>query len=159
MPFLDLLTPERVRADLVAADKTELLATIAALLAGDRGNEHDIHEQLLARERLGSTGLGHGVAIPHCRMEGIEQARAVFIKLLKPIEFGAVDAEPVDLVAALVVPSRFTDQHLNLLAELAELFSDTHLTTDLRSTNEVSAVIAKLAEFNRNRIRDSAWTD
>ena len=159
MPFLDLLTSERVRTDLVAANKSELLAEIAKLLADESGNEGEIREALLDRERLGSTGLGRGVAIPHGRIPGIDQARAAFIRLNAPLEFAAVDAEPVDLVAALVVPSQFTDQHLHLLAELAELFSDEHLTTALRKAGDGSALIAKLAEFKRSKTRESAWTD
>ncbi|MEZ5460593.1 PTS sugar transporter subunit IIA [Dokdonella sp.] len=159
MSFLDLLTPERVRADLVAADKTELLAEIATLLAGDQGDEEEINQALQAREDLGSTGLGHGVAIPHGRIEETGQVRAVFIKLQTPLEFDALDAEPVDLVAALVVPTGFADQHLLLLAELAEMFSDRQLTADLREAGDASAVIAKLAEFKRKSTGESAWTD
>lgn len=159
MPFLNLLTPERVRTDLVAADKAELFAKIAVLLADECGGGHEIHEALLARERLGSTGLGRGVAIPHGRISGLEQARAVFIRLNTPIEFGAPDAAPVDLVAALVVPTHFTDQHLHLLAELAELFSDDHLTTALREARDASTLFVELAEFTSKKIRESAWTD
>lgn len=159
MPFLDLLTSERVRTDLVVADKTELLAEISSLLADDSGNGSDIREALLARERLGSTGLGRGVAIPHGRIPGIEKARAVFIKLQMPVDFGAVDAEPVDLIAGLIVPAHFTDQHLHLLAELAEMFSNDQLTTALRQADNGSVMITEMAEFAGNRLRESAWTD
>lgn len=159
MPFLDLLTSDRVRTDLVAASKSELFEEIAVLLAGDSGQQHQFHESLLVRERLGSTGLGRGVAIPHGRIPGIEQARAVFLKLRAPLEFDAPDGVPVDLVAALVVPTHFTDQHLHLLAELAELFSDEQLTTALRKAGDASAIIAELAEFAGKRIREPAWTD
>lgn len=152
MPFLDLLTSERVRTDLVAADKSELLAKLARLLAGEAGNEREILEALLARERLGSTGLGRGVAIPHGRIPGIEQARAAFVRLDTPLEFAAADAEPVDLVAAMIVPTQFADQHLLLLAELAEVFSDDRLTTALREACDGSVVIAKLAEFKRDQV-------
>jgi PTS system nitrogen regulatory IIA component len=159
MPFLDLLTLERVRTDLVASDKAELLVEIAALMAGDPAEEGEILEALQVRERLGSTGLGRGVAIPHGRIAGIERARAAFIKLKAPMAFDAVDSGPIDLVAALVVPSHFTDQHLHLLAELAELFSDERLTTALRNADDPSAIIAELAEFGVRRPRESAWTD
>lgn len=159
MSFLDLLTAERVRTDLVAENKADLLARIALLLAGEAGDESEFREALVARERLGSTGLGRGVAIPHGRIAGIERASAAFIKLRTPIDFGAVDAQPVDLVAALVVPAQFTDQHLQLLAELAELFSDDRLTKALREAQDGSAVIAELAEFTSKRTGESAWTD
>jgi PTS system nitrogen regulatory IIA component len=141
MPFLDLLPLERVRTDVVANDKETLIAELAALLAGE--NREDIgavQAALEARERLGSTGLGHGVAIPHGRSPSIAEARAAFVRLERPIDFGADDRQPVDLVAALIVPAHFTDQHLKLLAELAELFSDAGLTARLRAAPDAAAL-------------------
>jgi PTS system nitrogen regulatory IIA component len=132
MPFLDLLPQERVRTDFVASDKASLIARLAELLAGD-DDVRTVQAALEAREQLGSTGLGHGVAIPHGRSASVAEPRAAFVRLEKPIDFGADDKKPVDLVAALIVPEHFTDQHLKLLAELAELFSDTELTTGLRA--------------------------
>lgn len=132
MPFLDLLPQERVRTDLVATDKAGLIARLAELLAaGD--DTRTVQSALEARELLGSTGLGHGVAIPHGRSAAVSEPRAAFARLAKPIDFGADDKRPVDLVAALIVPEHFTDQHLKLLAELAELFSDAALTEALRA--------------------------
>jgi PTS system nitrogen regulatory IIA component len=151
MPFLDLLSTERVRTDLVAADKTVLLDSIADLLATSHEEKHAIQEALTARELLGSTGLGRGVAIPHGRIAGIEKARAAFVRLDEPLDFGSIDARPVDLVAALIVPAHFTDQHLQLLAELAEIFSDARLTLALRNAADASALRAELAEFAANR--------
>lgn len=135
MPFLDLLPQERVRTDLVASDKAGLIARLAELLAGDDDvrTVRTVHAALEAREQLGSTGLGHGVAIPHGRSASVAEPRAAFVRLATPIDFGADDKKPVDLVAALIVPDHFTDQHLKLLAELAELFSDTELTSALRA--------------------------
>jgi PTS system nitrogen regulatory IIA component len=137
MPFLDLLPPERVRTDVVAADKTTLIARLAELLAGD-DDASMVRSALDAREQLGSTGLGHGVAIPHGRSAAIGEARAAFVRLARPIDFGADDRQPVDLIAALIVPEHFTDQHLKLLAELAELFSDTELTAALRAAPDAA---------------------
>ncbi len=132
MPFLDLLPQERVRTDLLASDKASLIARMAELLAGD-DDVRTVQAALEAREQLGSTGLGHGVAIPHGRSASVAEPRAAFVRLAAPIDFGADDRKPVDLVAALIVPEHFTDQHLKLLAELAELFSDTELTAELRA--------------------------
>jgi len=143
MPFLDLLSAGRVRSGLVARDRADLIAQLAELLAGE-DDAAVIREALAARERLGSTGLGHGVAIPHGRSAAIGEARAAFVRLAQPIEFGADDHQPVDLVAALIVPAHFTDQHLKLLAELAELFSDTALTTALREAPDAQAMTAVL---------------
>ncbi|HEU4665753.1 MAG TPA: PTS sugar transporter subunit IIA [Dokdonella sp.] len=143
MPFLDLLPAERVRTDLAAADKGELIGQLARLLA-DGGDPAIAREALAARERLGSTGLGHGVAIPHGRSAKIDEASAAFVRLAAPVDFGADDGRPVDLVAALLVPAHFTDQHLKLLAELADLFSDTAITRELREAPDAAAVRAVL---------------
>jgi PTS system nitrogen regulatory IIA component len=143
MPFLDLLPAERVRTDLAAADKAGLIEQLARLLAGD-GDPAIARDALAARERLGSTGLGHGVAIPHGRSAKIDEACAAFVRLAAPVDFGADDGRPVDLVAALLVPAHFTDQHLKLLAELAELFSDVEVTQALRSAPDATALRAVL---------------
>ena len=145
MPFLDLLPQERVRTDLVASDKASLIARLAELLAGD-DDVRTVQSALEAREQLGSTGLGHGVAIPHGRSSKVSEARAAFARLADPIDFGADDHQPVDLVAALIVPAHFTDQHLKLLAELAELFSDTALTGALRAAPDAHALRETLRE-------------
>jgi PTS system nitrogen regulatory IIA component len=143
MPFLDLLASERVRSGLVASDKPALIEQLARLLAGD-DDAAFVRDALMARERLGSTGLGHGVAIPHGRSAAIHEARAAFVRLAAPIDFGADDRQGVDLVAALIVPAHFTDQHLKLLAELAELFSDPVVTAALRAAPDAPALHAAL---------------
>ncbi|MFI4969144.1 MAG: PTS sugar transporter subunit IIA [Lysobacterales bacterium] len=143
MRFFDLLPAERVRAGLAARDKTDLIDKLAALLAGDI-DIAVVRDALTARERLGSTGLGHGVAIPHGRSTRVAEARAAFVRLENPLDFGADDGRPVDLVAALIVPAHFTDQHLKLLAELAELFSDSAVTAALREAPDAAALLAAL---------------
>jgi PTS system nitrogen regulatory IIA component len=143
MPFLDLLPGERVRSGLVAGDKPALIEQLATLLAeGD--DIVVVRDALNARERLGSTGLGHGVAIPHGRSASINEARAAFVRLAEPIDFGADDRQNVDLVAALIVPAHFTDQHLKLLAELAELFSNSTLTDELRAAPDATELLGVL---------------
>jgi len=150
MPFIELLSAERVRTGLVVRDKPELLGILADLLAEGPDREAT-REALVARENLGSTGLSRGVAIPHGRSDGIEHARAAFVRLARPVDFGADDGQPVDLVAALVVPAHFTDQHLRLLAELAELFSNRRITDALRSAPNDDA----LHEVLRDSLRVS----
>jgi PTS system nitrogen regulatory IIA component len=143
MPFLDLLPAERVRTGLDVQDKAGLIDRLAAILAAE-GDVGVAREALATRERLGSTGLGHGVAIPHGRSAKVSEARAAFVRLAEPIDFGADDGKPVDLVAALLVPAHFTDQHLKLLAELAELFSDRSLTAALREAPDAAALLGTL---------------
>jgi PTS system nitrogen regulatory IIA component len=159
MPFLDLLPAQRIRTDVVAADKAGLLDRLAGLLADPGADREAIHDSLRAREQLGSTGLGRGVAIPHGRIAALDQARAAFVRLDTPLAFDAADGGPVDLVAALVVPLHYTDQHLHLLAELAGMFSDAELTRALRSAPDADALRAELAEFRRRQDKAPAWTD
>ena len=147
MQIIDLLAPGRVVADAPAGSKKKLLEQLARLL-DDSGNgawERDILESLVRREKLGSTGLGAGVAIPHGRSATLERAVGAFLRLKDPVEFDAADGKPVDLVFALVVPEHFTDQHLLFLAELAEMFSDASLCAALRQARDSSALFDALA--------------
>lgn len=150
MPFLDLLPAERVRTGLVVRDKVDLIEQLASLLAGN-DDVAGMRDAFTARERLGSTGLGHGVAIPHGRSDAVHEARAAFVHLAEPVDFGASDGQPVDLVAALIVPAHFTDQHLRLLAELAELFSNAGITSALRAAPDDRTLRDELV---RTRVRD-----
>lgn len=142
MQIIDLLTPSRVVVDARATSKKRLLESLAGLL-----DEHDspetergIFESLVRRERLGSTGLAHGIAIPHGRSAEVDRAVGAFIRLAEPLEFDSLDRQRVDLVFGLVVPEHFTDQHLMFLADLAELFSDPTVTARLRSAPDAAAV-------------------
>lgn len=148
MRLLDLLPVERVRTDLSASDKTALIAELAVVLAN--GDVAAVREALTSRERLGTTGLGRGVAIPHGRSAKIDEARAAFVRLAQPVDFDADDGQPVDLVAALIVPSHFTDQHLKLLAELAELFSDDALMSALREAPDANTLHALLRTWAKD---------
>ncbi len=159
MPFLDLLSPDRVHTNFKATSKGDLLQRLSLLLAADASEAGLILDALGTREALGSTGLGRGVAIPHGRIDGLSRARAAFVRLASPLDFDAIDGQPVDLVAAIAVPARFNDHHLKLLGELAEMFSDAVMTNALREAADGSALHAKLAEFAGTRLRDSAWTD
>ena len=118
MRILELLTPERVVAGFAARDKAGLLARLAELLdpAPATGSRAALLESLSRREKLGSTGLGYGIAIPHGRSPQVEQAAGAFVRLEQPLDFEALDGQPVDLVFALVVPEKFTHQHLMFLA-------------------------------------------
>lgn len=146
-------------ANVAAADKSQLLEQLAEMLASNTDEQRLIGEALNNREKLGSTGIGQGVAIPHGRIAGLDQARGVFVRLAEPLAFGAIDGQPVDLIAAMAVPEHNPEQHLHLLAELAEMFSDTALTTAMRQARDSSALQAELAEFSRNRPKNPTWID
>jgi len=134
MKIVDLLSPERIKTDADVASKKRALEQLSEMLsaAAEGLPAPLIFNKLICRERLGSTGLGHGVGLPHARIEGSEQALGALIKLNRGIDFDAFDKQPVDLLFALVVPEHFTDEHLQILADLAELFSDQSLCERLR---------------------------
>lgn len=142
MQIVDLLVPARVVADAQIPGKKRLLERLAALLdeRGQPDQERAILEALTKREKLGSTGLTRGVAIPHGRSAAVDRAVGAFVRLSSPIDFGALDGQPVDLVFALVVPEHFTDQHLMFLAELAEIFSDAPFMQELRDAPDADAI-------------------
>jgi nitrogen PTS system EIIA component len=109
-----------------------------------------VYEKLQERERLGSTGLGGGIALPHARMEGLENARGAFLNLAEPVAFDAVDGRPVDLVFGLLVPQSATEQHLQLLAALARLFHDKSFCDGLRKAEDPAAVLAHFLAREQN---------
>ncbi len=134
MLLSDLLSPERISCDVHSSSKKRLLEFLSKELArnSDDLSQREIFESLCARERLGSTGLGNGVAIPHGRVKDSQEIEAVFICLKKPVPFDSVDGKPVDLLFAMTVPESCNEDHLKLLAQVAELFSDPDLLTQLR---------------------------
>ena len=147
MYVLDLLSARRVLLDQHISSKKKLLDLLASRLAPEGSElESEIHESLCARERLGSTGLGHGVAIPHGRCPGLKEASGVFVKLAEPVDFGAPDGEPVRLVFALAVPEHFTHQHLVLLSELAALFGEADFRERLAKAPDSRSVLALFGE-------------
>ena len=139
----ELLALERISVVNTAGSKKRALEEAANLLTSGTTEEptnEQVFERLLERERLGSTGLAGGVALPHARIPGVEQPRGAFLSLATPIEFDALDGQPVDLVFAMFVPEEATDEHLQLLAELARLFADPKLCQRLRETTDPAAV-------------------
>jgi nitrogen PTS system EIIA component len=129
------LVVDRICTGADVTSKKRLLQTLAELLAdGDAAlTEEAIFERLTERERLGSTGLGHGIALPHSRMQEVVEARCAFIQLRQGIDYDAIDNQPVDLALALLVPENANETHLQLLSALAAMFSDEGLRDKLRS--------------------------
>ena len=132
-----ILLPENVLLDAESTSKKRVLERAGILFENSRQvARSQVFDSLFAREKLGSTGLGHGVAIPHGRIKGLRDAMAAFIKTQVPIPFDAPDAQPVNLVFVLLVPERATDIHLQLLGELAQMFSNTLFREQLQSSND-----------------------
>ena len=137
MDLHQILVRTRTRSRLPIADKAGVLATIAQLIGTDVANLDTtaLTAGLTARERLGSTGLGDGIAIPHCRLKSAQTLTGALITLAEPIEFDALDDEPVDIVFALIAPEDAAQAHLNTLATLAERFSQSDFRQRLRTAS------------------------
>jgi len=121
----ELLTPASIVLDLDAATKARLFESVGELFAANAKLDADaIERSLTAREKLGSTGLGQGIAIPHGRIKGLKEARGAFVRLKQPVPFDAPDGKPVSQIFVLLVPEQATDLHLQLLSELAQMFSE-----------------------------------
>ncbi|MDK2778542.1 MAG: PTS IIA-like nitrogen regulatory protein PtsN [Pseudomonadota bacterium] len=131
----DILTPERTLTGVEVSSKKKLLEFLAGMVAEQLNGctEDDIFERLLNRERLGSTGIGEGIAIPHCRVRQCDQAIGILLHLAEPVDYDAIDQQPVDLIFALLVPEEATDEHLQVLALLARNFSDAGYREALRN--------------------------
>jgi nitrogen PTS system EIIA component len=120
-----LLPPSHVLLDLPVSSKKRLFEQAGLLFENQHGIARSlVFDSLLARERLGSTGLGQGVAIPHGRIKGLKDALGALLRLAQPVAFDAPDGQPVSLVFVLLVPEQATEKHLQILSELAQMFSD-----------------------------------
>jgi PTS system nitrogen regulatory IIA component len=135
MKLAQLISKDSVVCNADVSSKKRALEFLADLLAKASGTTDtlDIFQHLTEREKLGSTSLGHGVAIPHARTSGSDRAIGAFIKLEQGIDFDSPDNKPTDLLFALMVPEHYTDEHLEILSGLASCFSDEALCQSLRS--------------------------
>jgi len=143
-PIAELLPVANITLDLDVPTKARLFEVIGRLFAASGGLDADaVAGSLAAREKLGSTGLGQGIAIPHGRIRGLREARGAFARLHTAIPFDAPDGKPVSQVFVLLVPEQATDLHLELLSELAQMFSERTFREQLaaaRDTAELSAL-------------------
>ena len=149
MNITDLITRERIVCDSEVTSKKRVIEVLSELLATGQADltPRLIFDSLIGRERLGSTGLGHGVALPHGRFNPIQQAIGAFIKIGKGVDFDAIDREPVDLVFGLLVPDHYTDEHLKILAHLAEMFSDRSFCQQLRDSDSDQTLFERLRDW------------
>ena len=137
MNIAELLSPDRVICCAHIGSKKKLLERISDLLAQDAPQltTNEIFDSLVSREKLGSTGLGKGVALPHGRMSPLDKPICAFIKLDEAVDFDAMDGKPVDLVFALLVPEESTEEHLQVLSTIAEMFSNPAFCSSLYGCN------------------------
>jgi PTS system nitrogen regulatory IIA component len=133
-----------------APNKRQVLAVIADIAARNFGLDADeVVEALLEREQAGSTGVGHGVAVPHARIEGLSRMRGIFLRLEHPIAFGAVDDQPVDLIFALLSPAQGGAEHLRSLARVSRVLRQGDLREQLRQARTADAIHVLLAQEAR----------
>jgi len=151
MQVNDILVPERTLAQVEGVSKKRVLEIISNLIAISQPNlnSRDIFESLVARERLGSTGLGHGVAIPHSRLDNLEQPLGCLVVLSQPINFDTLDNQPVDIFFGLFVPKESTNDHLELLSKLAELLSNEDIRSKMRKANSDDMLYEIVQEYGR----------
>jgi PTS system nitrogen regulatory IIA component len=152
MPSLTgLLDPERVIARLEAASKRDVLRALARSVAGRLGrHEREILDVLWQREQLGSTATGHGTALPHAKLAGLDRVFGLFARLAAPVEFEARDGQPGDLVFLLLAPVGAGADHLDALAQISRVFRDAAVRTRLRKAKDAAALYARLAEAMAN---------
>ena len=136
----DILNAGCTRIDVPVSSKKKLLEYLGGLISEQlRGSTaDDIFDRLLGRERLGSTGIGEGIAIPHCRLKECDKAFGVLLRLEQAIDYDAIDRQPVDLVFALLVPEEATDEHLQVLSMLARNFSQDEFRRALRNAPDAN---------------------
>jgi PTS system nitrogen regulatory IIA component len=147
MDLADLIAPEAVFPSLRAKTKKQVLQDLADKAAGLTGHPaRDIYEALLQRERLGSTGVGRGIAIPHGRLPGLRKIVTIFAKLEEGIDFEAVDEEPVDLIFVLLAPEHAGADHLKALARISRLLREPPSIAKLRASRDRAALFSVLTE-------------
>jgi nitrogen PTS system EIIA component len=136
-----LLPPSNILLDLDVTSKKRVFEQAGLLFENNQGVARSVvFDSLFARERLGSTGLGQGVAIPHGRIKGLKDAVGAFVRLSTPVPFDAPDGKPVTLVFFLLVPEQATERHLQILSELAQMFSDRELREQLAIEKDASSL-------------------
>lgn len=155
MQLTDIITPARVAANLEGGSKKRILELASEFIATESGLDASaVYHGLIERERLGSTGIGYGVAIPHCRLVDLAQTDAMgyLIQLHQGVDFDAIDHQPVELIFILLVPQTTNQVHLNLLAHLADCFSDDQFRHQLQlATTTTELFETAHAMFSKER--------
>lgn len=151
MQFSDIITPERIATQVAATSKKRALETVSELFAEHSANTQDAHEifsSLITRERLGTTAIDHGVALPHGRVKNGSETIGAFVQLADGVDCDAFDGQLVNLMFALLVPEDSTEEHLQLLARLAQMFSDEELREKLRTAADNQSLYDLLIDWD-----------
>ena len=152
MEINDLVSPDGVLANLRVTSKKQAIQELALRAADISGQpERAVFDVLMERERLGTTGVGNGIAIPHGKLEKVDRLYGMFARLEAPIDFQAIDDQPVDLIFLLLAPETAGADHLKALARVSRLLRDTQTCEKLRGTNTVDGLYAILTESMGSR--------
>lgn len=147
MEIRDLISADAVVADLAVSSKKQALQELAKRAHRLTGlDERSVFDTLLERERLGTTGVGNGIAIPHGKLPGIDRLQGVFARLEKPVDFEAIDDRPVDLIFLLLAPESAGADHLKALARISRLLRDAKMCKKLRGADRADALYVLLTE-------------
>jgi PTS system nitrogen regulatory IIA component len=150
-----LLPPANVVVNLEASSKKRVFEQAGLLFENNNGIARStVFDALLARERLGSTGLGQSIAIPHGRIKGLKDATGAFLRLSVPVQFDSPDGKPVALLFVLLVPESATEHHLQILSELAQMFSDRAFRDALGSAPDPESIHNLFASWESNAYTD-----
>ncbi len=146
MKLIDILSPTLIFTSISLSSKKKVLEQLAKKFESETGiDEAEIFEALCERERLGSTGLGQGVAIPHGRIGGLDHATALLMILDTPIDFDSMDQSQVDVIFSLLVPEHYTNEHTELLAQVAELLNDPNFCHTIRHCKDSAQLFKTLS--------------
>ena len=147
MPFIDILVPEAVMPSLKASSKKQALQEISSFAADLLSvTDNSVYDLVMQRERVGTTGVGHGVAIPHGKMAKLDEIRGFFARLERPLDFESADEKPVDLIFLLLAPEEAGADHLKALARVARALHDPELLTKIRACHNSDCIYTLLAE-------------
>ena len=151
MQLSDIINVNRIRNDVDVKSKKRALEALSDLISQDQAqiDADDIFDSLVSRERLGATGVGYGIAIPHGRINNCDKITGAFIKLNEAVDFNTVDNLPVDILFALIVPKESTDEHLQVLASLASMFSDETLRNKLRQSSDAEEIYQLITSWQQ----------
>ena len=151
MQLSEIINVNRIKNDVDVKSKKRALEELSNLVVQDQTqlDASEIFDSLISRERLGATGVGYGIAIPHGRIKNCQKITGAFIKLSEGVDFNTSDNLPVDILFALIVPEESTDVHLQVLALLASMFSDESLRTKIRQSSNAEEIYQLLTSWQQ----------
>ncbi|WAJ31323.1 PTS IIA-like nitrogen regulatory protein PtsN [Antarcticirhabdus aurantiaca] len=145
MEIINLIGPDAIVPGMKANSKKQVLQDLAEHAAGLYGlDERDVFETILQREKLGSTGVGNGIAIPHGKLDALPHITGVFARLVRPVDFDALDDQPVDLVFLLLAPENSGADHLKALSKVARLLRNPEIVSQIRASRDAGSIFAAM---------------